>query len=307
MTNVKTEPSRLLQGCRDRWRNCGGRRGDDHRRRAQSCPTRYRCCDAGRVIENAPTSEITTARPRSDGGPTRSRKVCGCRDGPGPPCTCCFRNARVQHRSCTLLKLGRDRWSRRVRGSTSVRRGARAARLRRRPLAEQVRRTVCTHCSVGCAVDAVVKNGVWVRQEPVFDSPLNMGAHCAKGASVREHGMTEHSHRLKYPMKLVDGKYQRISWDQVIDEITAKMSKIREDWSLRCLLHRLVQAQQRAGPTWRKFVSLWGTNNCDHQARICHSTTVAGVANTWGYGRDDELVQRHAEYEGDVVHRVECG
>ena len=34
----------------------------------------------------------------------------------------------------------------------------------------------------------------------------------------------------------------------------------------------------------RKFVSLWGTNNCDHQARICHSTTVAGVANTWGYG-----------------------
>ena len=33
------------------------------------------------------------------------------------------------------------------------------------------------------------------RQEPVFDSPLNLGAHCAKGASVREHGMHEHSHR----------------------------------------------------------------------------------------------------------------
>ncbi|MCJ7541200.1 MAG: formate dehydrogenase subunit alpha, partial [Desulfobacterales bacterium] len=34
----------------------------------------------------------------------------------------------------------------------------------------------------------------------------------------------------------------------------------------------------------RKFAAFWGTNNCDHQARICHSTTVAGVANTWGYG-----------------------
>ncbi|HEX7439396.1 MAG TPA: twin-arginine translocation signal domain-containing protein, partial [Caldimonas sp.] len=45
------------------------------------------------------------------------------------------------------------------------------------------RRTVCTHCSVGCAVDAVVENGVWTRQEPVFDSPLNLGAHCAKGAA----------------------------------------------------------------------------------------------------------------------------
>ncbi|MGB0957517.1 MAG: formate dehydrogenase subunit alpha, partial [Litorivicinus sp.] len=35
---------------------------------------------------------------------------------------------------------------------------------------------------------------------------------------------------------------------------------------------------------YRKFAAYWGTNNIDHQARICHSTTVAGVANTWGYG-----------------------
>ncbi|HNS91974.1 MAG TPA: twin-arginine translocation signal domain-containing protein, partial [Thauera sp.] len=45
----------------------------------------------------------------------------------------------------------------------------------------EVRRTVCTHCSVGCSTDAIVRNGVWVHQEPVFDSPINLGAHCAKG------------------------------------------------------------------------------------------------------------------------------
>ena len=61
-----------------------------------------------------------------------------------------------------------------------------------------VKRTVCGHCSVGCAVDAVVENGVWVRQEPVFDSPLNLGAHCAKGAALREHGHGEY--RLRTPM-----------------------------------------------------------------------------------------------------------
>jgi formate dehydrogenase major subunit len=39
------------------------------------------------------------------------------------------------------------------------------------------------------------------------------------------------------------------------------------------------------GSYWfRKFGAYWGTNNTDHQARICHSTTVTGVANTWGYG-----------------------
>src|SRR5258708_13812999 len=91
----------------------------------------------------------------------------------------------------------------------------------------EVKRTVCTHCSVGCSVDAVVQNGVWVRQEPVFDSPLNLGAHCAKGASVREHGMTHESHRLKYPMKLVGGKWQRLNWDQAYDGITKKLPAIR--------------------------------------------------------------------------------
>src|SRR5216683_2369633 len=149
----------------------------------------------------------------------------------------------------------------------------------------EVKRSVCTHCSVGCAIDAVVQNGVWVRQEPVFDSPLNLGAHCAKGASVREHGMTEHSHRLKYPMKLVNGKYQRLSWDQAIDEIGDRLLAIRKEsgpdafYVVGSSKHNNEQAM-----LLRKWVSLWGSNNCDHQARICHSTTVAGVANTWGYG-----------------------
>src|SRR6202521_4958031 len=82
--------------------------------------------------------------------------------------------------------------------------------------------------SIG-AIDAIVVNGVWVRQEPVFDSPLNLGAHCAKGASVREHGMTENSHRLKYPMKLENGKYKRISWEQAINEVGDKMLAIRKE------------------------------------------------------------------------------
>jgi formate dehydrogenase major subunit len=94
---------------------------------------------------------------------------------------------------------------------------------------KEVKRTVCTHCSVGCSVDATVENGVWTRQEPVFDSPLNLGAHCAKGASVREHGMHEHSHRLKSPMKLVDGKYQKISWDQAINEIGDKLNALKKE------------------------------------------------------------------------------
>jgi formate dehydrogenase major subunit len=146
-----------------------------------------------------------------------------------------------------------------------------------------VRRTVCSHCSVGCAVDAVVENGVWVRQEPVFDSPINLGAHCAKGAALREHGHGDY--RLKTPMKLVGNKYEKISWDQALNEISAKMLDLKKQSGVDSVFvvgsskHNNEQAY-----LLRKWMSLWGSNNCDHQARICHSTTVAGVANTWGYG-----------------------
>jgi len=78
-------------------------------------------------------------------------------------------------------------------------------------------KSVCTHCSVGCSVIAEVDNGVWVGQEPGWDSPFNLGAHCAKGAAVREHANGER--RLKYPMKKEGGEWKRIGWDQAIDEI----------------------------------------------------------------------------------------
>ena len=144
-------------------------------------------------------------------------------------------------------------------------------------------RSVCSHCSVGCGIVAEVQNGVWIGQEPAFDHPFNLGAHCAKGASVREHGHGEK--RLKYPMKQVDGKWQKISWEQAINEIGDKLSTIRGQsgpdsvYWLGSSKHNNEQAY-----LFRKFAALWGSNNIDHQARICHSTTVAGVGNTWGYG-----------------------
>ena len=149
--------------------------------------------------------------------------------------------------------------------------------------AVEIKKSVCTHCSVGCTVVAEVQNGVWTGQEPGWDSPINLGAHCAKGASVRETASGER--RLKYPMKLTGGKWVRMSWDDAINEIGDQMLDIREKsgpdsvYWLGSAKHSNEQAY-----LFRKFYAYWGTNNGDHQARICHSTTVAGVANTWGYG-----------------------
>ena len=146
-----------------------------------------------------------------------------------------------------------------------------------------IRKNICTHCSVGCTVLAEVSNGVWVGQEPGWDSPINRGSHCAKGAATRE--LVHGDRRLRYPMKLVNGQWTRISWDSAINEIGDKMNEIRKKSGAESV-YWLGSAKFTNEGSYlnRKFAAYWGTNNSDHQARICHSTTVAGVANTWGYG-----------------------
>lgn len=147
-----------------------------------------------------------------------------------------------------------------------------------------IRKNICTHCSVGCTVLAEVQNGVWVGQEPGWDSPINRGSHCAKGAATREIVQTD-GRRLRYPMKLVNGQWTRISWDQALNEIGDKLIAIRNQ-SGPDSVYWLGSAKftNESAYLYRKLAAFWGTNNIDHQARICHSTTVTGVANTWGYG-----------------------
>jgi len=168
----------------------------------------------------------------------------------------------------------------------------------------EVKRTVCTHCSVGCAIDAVVENGVWVRQEPVFDSPINLGAHCAKGASIREHGHGEY--RLRYPMKLVNGKYERISWDVALNEIPAKMQELRKAsgpdsvyfvGSSKHSNERLPDAQVRQLLGHQQLRPPGAYLSLHHGGRR---------GQHLGLWRHDQFVQRHAKQQGRPVHWLQC-
>jgi formate dehydrogenase major subunit len=145
------------------------------------------------------------------------------------------------------------------------------------------KKNICTHCSVGCTVIAEVQNGVWVGQEPAWESPINRGTHCAKGAAVRE--LVHGDRRIRYPMKLVNGQWEKISWDTAISEIGDRLSAVREQSGPDSVFWLgSAKFSNEGAYLFRKMAAFWGTNSVDHQARICHSTTVAGVANTWGYG-----------------------
>jgi anaerobic selenocysteine-containing dehydrogenase len=128
-------------------------------------------------------------------------------------------------------------------------------------------RSVCTHCAVGCGINAEVRNGVWVRQEVAQDHPVCRGGYCCKGASAID--MVTSEKRLKNPMKRVNGKWKKISWDTAMDEIAAKLTSIRDKDGPDALhFNGSAKVSTEMAYLQRKFAAFWGSNNVDHQARI---------------------------------------
>jgi formate dehydrogenase major subunit len=128
-------------------------------------------------------------------------------------------------------------------------------------------KTICTKCAVGCGLIGEVQNGVWVSQEPWFDHPINQGSLCGKGAAAR--AVVTSEKRLRYPMKLAGGKWQRLSWDQAMTEVSAKLGDLRKQHGPDTLqINFSAHYSNENGYAIRKWAALWGTNNTDFQARI---------------------------------------
>ncbi len=128
-------------------------------------------------------------------------------------------------------------------------------------------KTICSICSAGCGIVAEVQNGVWVRQDVAQDHPISEGSHCCKG--IDQIDLVKSKQRVKHPMKKVAGKWERISWETAINEISEKMLTLRKEngpdvaMFLGSAKFNLQQAFY-----FRKFAAMWGTNNIDHVARI---------------------------------------
>ena len=128
-------------------------------------------------------------------------------------------------------------------------------------------KTICTSCSVGCGVIAEVQNGVWVRQEVAQDHPISLGGHCAKGADMID--MVKSEVRLKYPMVKENGQWKRLSWDEALNRITAKLADLKKkDGPDSVQFLGSAKMSNEQAYYFRNFAAFFGTNNMDHQARV---------------------------------------
>lgn len=128
-------------------------------------------------------------------------------------------------------------------------------------------RTICTICSAGCGIEAEVHNGTWVRQNNAIDHPISQGSHCCKG--IDQIDLIKSKCRVKYPLKRVNGKWERISWEQAVNEIGDKMLEIKkQDGPDSVMFLGSAKFSNQQAYYFRKFAAFWGTNSIDHVARI---------------------------------------
>ncbi len=88
------------------------------------------------------------------------------------------------------------------------------------------KKTGCVLCAQNCGLEVQVENNRIVKVRGDKENPRSKGYVCRKGLNIMHH--QHHEDRLKYPLKRVGDKFERISWDQAAEEIAAKLKEIIE-------------------------------------------------------------------------------
>lgn len=97
------------------------------------------------------------------------------------------------------------------------------------------KKTSCVLCAQNCGLEALVENNRITKVRGDKDNPRSMGYVCRKGMNLAHH--QHHQQRLKYPLKRVEGRLVRVSWEQAIDEIAQKMRSIVNVYGPRSLAY----------------------------------------------------------------------
>ncbi len=141
--------------------------------------------------------------------------------------------------------------------------------------------TICPFCGAGCGLYLVVRNGMVVGAERIFDHPVSAGVLCPKGVYALK--LIHHPDRLTQPLIRGERGFRPISWRQAIRMIAEKIREIRKDDPNRAYLLSSAKCTNEENYLMQKLArAIIGTNNVDHCARLCHSPTVAALAKSLG-------------------------
>lgn len=184
--------------------------------------------------------------------------------------------------------------------------------------------TVCPWCGTGCAIRLIHDGGRVIGSEPVDGHPASRGGLCAKGWSA--HAFINHPDRLTTPLIRRGERLLPATWDEAIDVVVSRFLEIRQRHGADSLMF----LSSAKGTNEENYLlmklarGVFGTNNVDHCARLCHSSSVAALVQTLGSGAmtspvDDidhsdllfvigsNTTEQHPLIGGRIIRRVTSG
>jgi formate dehydrogenase alpha subunit len=141
--------------------------------------------------------------------------------------------------------------------------------------------TTCPYCGVGCQLELLVKKDRIIGVSPKGDGTVNQGQACVKG----KFGIVEyvhHTERLTFPLIQKNGNFVEATWDEALDLIAERMGNYNSNEVAVIASAKCTNEENYVAQKFARVVL--GTNNVDHCARLCHASTVAGLAQSFGAG-----------------------
>ncbi|MEJ2638008.1 MAG: molybdopterin-dependent oxidoreductase [Desulfosarcinaceae bacterium] len=147
----------------------------------------------------------------------------------------------------------------------------------------EIKRSYCGLCHPRCGLLLHIEDGKIVKVTGDPDHPVTRGVICARGRLMPDH--VHHPKRLNYPLKRVgakgEGQWQKLSWDQALDEVAEKLSKLKASYGAETLT--FTHGTKRTYH-WdcRRFFNLFGSPNTCGVNNICMCPSYATEYATYG-------------------------
>ncbi len=147
--------------------------------------------------------------------------------------------------------------------------------------------TICFNCEAACGLLAFVDKENWTvrRMEGNPYHPASRGRLCAKGpATVSQ---MQDPERILYPLKRAgargEGKWQRISWDLALDEISAEIRKLILEGRRNEIMYHVGRPGHDG--YMERVLQSWGIDGHNSHTNVCSANARLGYALWHGYDR----------------------
>lgn len=160
------------------------------------------------------------------------------------------------------------------------------SKFRRRNV--ETEETTCGFCAVGCRFEMVGTDGEYRGVQPIEDpddAPANDFSTCVKGKFGHEFANSRN--RVQSPLiRDSTGELRKATWDKALTRIVEEFQHIQSEHGADALaaLASSKGSNEEAYLVQKFARQVLGTKNIDNCARLCHSSTVAALQQTVGYG-----------------------